>query len=131
MSDVTGGYRQTEQAAAKTAAQPAEAPRDPFRSFGIVGFVLSFFAVLNVAAFVISIIALVRSHRAGYRNRFAFAGLVISSIGLLITVILIGMAVSALVGAAQTCAQLGTGVHVVGSATYTCTSTSFYVSTNW
>ena len=34
---------------------------------------------------------------------------------------------STLVGAAQTCAQLGTGVHVVGSATYTCTPTSFYV----
>lgn len=95
-----------------------------------MGFVLSFFAVLNVAALVISIIALVRSDRAGYRNRFALAGLVISSIGVLITVILIVAAVSALVGAAQMCAQLGTGVHVVGSATCTCTPTSFYVSTN-
>lgn len=92
---------------------------------------LSFFALLNVAAFVISIIALVRSRRAGYRNRFALAGLVISSIGVLVTVIVIAMVVATLVDAAQTCAQLGTGVHVVGSSTYTCTPTSFYVSTNW
>jgi hypothetical protein len=44
---------------------------DPFRVFGIVGFVLSLFAILNFAGLVISIIALLRSKRAGYRNRFA------------------------------------------------------------
>lgn len=101
---------------------------DPFRVFGIVGFVLSLFAVLNFAGLVVSIIALVRSKRAGFRNRFAFAGVVIGGLGVLVTIVLIAVVVGGLANAAQTCAQLGDGVHVVGSATYTCAPGSFYVS---
>ncbi|WP_394552443.1 hypothetical protein ACDF64_16510 [Agromyces sp. MMS24-JH15] len=113
------------------AALPPAAPApsdDPFRVFGIIGFVLSFFAIVNIAALIISIIALVRSKRAGFRNRFALAGTVISSIGVIITIALGSLAGSTLVGAAQTCARLGDGIHVVGSSTYTCTPTSFFVS---
>ncbi|WP_022877441.1 DUF4190 domain-containing protein [Microbacterium sp. B19] len=109
------------------AAPIASPTADPFRVLGIVGFVLSFFAVANVVGLVLSLVALIRSARAGYRNRFALAGTIISAIGVLTTIIVVAVLVSTLVGAAQTCAQLGTGVHVVGSATYTCTPTSFYV----
>lgn len=101
---------------------------DPFRAFGILGFVLAFFAVLNFAGFVISIIALVRSKRAGFRNGFALAGLVISSLGILATLLIVGVFGYALIDAAQTCARLGDGVHTVGTATYTCSPGSFYVS---
>lgn len=112
-----------------TTLPPApDASRDPYRVFGIVGFVLSLFAILNMAGLIISIIAWVRSRRAGFKNRFAVAGTVIGSIGVLVTVVIAGVAGSALVDAAQTCARLGTGVHVIGSSTYTCTPTSFYVS---
>lgn len=104
------------------------APRDPFKSFGVVGFVLSLFAILNIAGLVISIVALVRSKRAGFRNRFALAGLVIASIGVLITFILIAAAVGGMVDAAQTCTRLGNGVHTVGNATYSCAPGSFYVT---
>lgn len=110
---------------------PPAAPQtavDPFRTFGVVGFVLSLFAIVNIAGLVVSIVALVRSRRAGFRNGFALAGTVISSIGVVITVIVGGIVVSTFVDAAQTCGRLGTGVHVVGSSTYTCTPTSFYVS---
>ena len=102
--------------------------RDPFHVLGIIGFVLSFFAIVNIAGLTISIIAVVRSKRAGFRNRFALAGTVISSIGVILTILVTSFAVSTLVGAAQTCARLGNGVHTIGSATYTCTPTSFYVS---
>jgi hypothetical protein len=106
----------------------SESSRDPFHVLGIIGFVLSFFAIVNIAGLTISIIALVRSKRAGFRNRFALAGTVISSIGVIITILVTSFAVSTLVGAAQTCARLGDGVHTIGSLTYTCTPTSFYVS---
>lgn len=43
----------------------ANAPRDPFKSFGLVGFVLSLFAILNIAGLVVSIVALVRSSEQG------------------------------------------------------------------
>ncbi len=118
-------------------AQPAPPPgdgqqnpqgADPFRAFGIVGFVLAFFAILNFAGLVISIIALLRSKRAGFRNRFALAGIVISGIGVLITLIIVAFIGSTLFDAAQTCARLGDGIHTVGSATYTCAPGSFYVS---
>lgn len=105
-----------------------ESSRDPFHVLGIIGFVLSFLAIVNIAGLIISIIALVRSKRAGFRNRFALAGTVISSIGVIITILVTSFAVSTLVGAAQTCARLGDGVHTIGSSTYTCTPTSFYVS---
>ncbi|WP_426321616.1 DUF4190 domain-containing protein [Microbacterium sp. E-13] len=114
--------------AAATPPVGPEAPHDPFRVFGILGFVLSLIAIMNIAGLIISIIALVRSRGAGFRNRFALAGTVIGSIGVLVTALAGGVAFTALVDAAQTCARLGTGVHVMGSSTYTCTPTSFYVS---
>ncbi|KAA9108053.1 DUF4190 domain-containing protein [Microbacterium rhizomatis] len=113
------------------AALSAGVPRssgDPFRTLGIIGFVLSFFAFVNVVALIISIIAFVRSRRAGFSNRFALAGTVISSIGVLVTVLVASFGISTLVGAAQTCGRLGEGIHRVGSSTYTCTRTSFFVS---
>jgi len=127
---------QTQQSTGSSPTVPAppsipaasEPARDPYRVLGIIGFVLSFFAFLNLAGLTISIIALVRSKRAGFRNRFALAGTVISSIGVVITIVVTSFAVSTLVGAAQTCARLGDGIHTIGSATYTCTPTSFYVS---
>ena len=127
---------QTQQSTGSSPTVPAppsipaasEPARDPYRVLGIVGFVLSFFAFLNLAGLTISIIALVRSKRAGFRNRFALAGTMISSIGVVITIVVTSFAVSTLVGAAQTCARLGDGIHTIGSATYTCTPTSFYVS---
>ncbi|MDQ7877438.1 hypothetical protein Q9R08_05550 [Microbacterium sp. QXD-8] len=101
---------------------------DPFRVFGIVGFVLSLFAILNFAGLVISIIALVRSRRAGFRNRFALAGVVVAGLGVLLTLVIVAVAGGALVDAAQTCARLGDGVHTIGNATYSCAPGSFYVS---
>ena len=105
--------------------QPA--PVVPGRTLGIVGFALSFFAVLNLAGLVLFIIALVRSKRAGSGNGFALAGIIIASIGIAIAVLIAALTIPMLVDAALTCQRLGEGVHQVGNATYTCTPTSFRV----
>lgn len=104
-----------------------EPPRDPFRTLGIVGFILSCFVIANFAGLVLSIIATVRSKRAGFRNRFAVAGTVIASVGVITTVAGMAFVGSTLVGAAETCARLGVGVHRIGHSTYTCSPTSFRV----
>ena len=108
--------------------RPADAAQNS-RVLAIVGFIFAFFAVLNIAGLVLCIIALVRSRRAGRRDGLALAGVIIAGIGVLITIIVVGVAAGALIDAAQTCARLGEGVHTIGTATYTCTPTSFYVST--
>ncbi|MGJ4844139.1 DUF4190 domain-containing protein [Leifsonia sp. Le1] len=106
-------------------------PLDPGRGLGIAGFVLSFFFLLNIVGLVLSIVGLVQSRRAGNRNGLAVAGIIIAAVGIAVTGLIVALVVPAFVDAAQTCARLGDGVHVVGNATYTCTPTSFYVSTHF
>ncbi|MCJ1674559.1 TMEM43 family protein [Rathayibacter sp. VKM Ac-2928] len=94
----------------------------------IVGFVLAFIGFLNVAGLILSLIALIRSRRAGQRNGLALAGVIIAAVGVAFIAVLLAVLVPILVDAAQTCSRLGEGVHVVGGSTYTCTGTSFSVS---
>lgn len=108
------------------------APRPvPGRGLGIAGFVLSFFVIGNIVGLILSIVALVQSKRAGRGNGFAVAGIIIASVGVALTILVIALAVPAFVDAANTCARLGDGVHTVGNSTYTCTPTSFNVSTHF
>ena len=122
------------EAATAETAEPVPTPPEPQpsapipgRTLGIVGFALSFFAFVNLVALVLSIVALVTSKRAGHRNGFAVAGVVIAGVGVALTLLILAMIVPTLVDAAQTCARLGDGVHEIGSSTYTCTPTSFHV----
>jgi hypothetical protein len=110
-------------------AAPPTATAAPGRILGIVGFVLSFFFLLDIGGLILCIIALVQARRAGRTNGLAVAGIVVSAVSIVVSAVVIILGVSALVDAAQTCARLGNGVHVVGSSTYTCTPTSFYVRT--
>ena len=100
----------------------------PGRTLGVVGFALSFFALVNMVALVLCIVAFVRGKRYGYQNGFALAGIIIASIGICIMALIAAVSVPMLVDAAQTCSRLGDGIHQIGSATYTCTPTSFHVS---
>jgi hypothetical protein len=106
------------------------APERPGRTLGIVGFILSFFGFIDIAALIISIVAMVTSKRAGHKNGFALAGIIISTVGILFTAGVIALIVPTLVNAGQECARLGNGTHVVGNSTYTCTPTSFNVYTH-
>ncbi|WP_348789860.1 DUF4190 domain-containing protein [Leifsonia sp. NPDC080035] len=102
----------------------AAPPSRPGRVLGIVGFVLSFVFPLDIAGLVLSIIAMVQSRRAGQKNGFALAGIIIASVGILFCAAILALLIPPLIEVAQTCARLGTGVHEVGNAVYTCTPTS-------
>lgn len=108
---------------------PVPAADRPGRTLGIVGFVLSFVWFVDVAGLIISIIALVKSKRAGQKNGFALAGIIISIGGILVCAGIIALIAPPLIHAGQECARLGVGTHVIGNSTYTCTPTSFNVST--
>ena len=107
----------------------AAAPARPGRVLGIVGFALSFVFPLDIAGLVLCIVAMVQSRRAGQMNGFALAGIIIASVGIQFCATILSLLIPPLVEAAQTCARLGTGVHEVGNAVYTCTPTS--VSKSW
>ena len=94
----------------------------PGRTLGIVGLVLAFLA--SPIGLVLSIVALVQSRKAGAKNGFALAGIIIGIIGTIIIVISI-IAIVALAGAAgeafnEVCGQLGSGVHEQDGVTFTC-----------
>lgn len=97
---------------------PAAAPVSDGKTLGIVGLVLAF--LFSLAGLIVSIIARGQSKKAGVSNGPATAGIIISIIGLLITVIWIIVAIagfSALMGA---CAEYGPGVHDIDGVTLTC-----------
>lgn len=114
-------------ASGESLAAGTVARRDPHFVLGIVGFALTLIALLNIVGLVLSIIAFVKSKRAGFTNGFALAGLIIGGLGVLFLVVFAAVAVPALVDAAQTCARLGDGVHELDGATYTCTPNGFNV----
>ena len=129
----------TRTAAARSPAartRPARTPpvtvstdRNPYGTLAAVGFALSMFWLLCVPALILSLMAFVRSRRLGLHSRLATAGIALSATGILVAGVLLGTAIHSTIDAAQTCDRLGHGVHVVGDSTYTCTPTSFRVTT--
>lgn len=101
-----------------------QVPSRPGRVLGIVGFVLSFVFPLDIAGLVVCIVALVQSKRAGHKNGFALAGLIISLAGILFCAAILAVMIPTVMDLFQTCGRLGNGVHHVGNAIYTCTPTS-------
>jgi len=98
---------------------PAE---NPGKVLGIVGFILAFF--VSIAGLIVSIIGMVKSRKAGYSNGFALAGIIISSIAIIVEIIVVIVLVvfsAAMFGyIAEVCQQLGPGEHLVDGITYTC-----------
>ena len=109
---------------------PRPVSTNPGFVFGLIGFILSFFFVLNIAGLVLSIIGRVKSKRAGQPSALAVAGIVISIVGILATAAVLAVSVPLLVHAGSECARLGNGVHRIGNSVYTCTPTSFNETTN-
>jgi len=100
---------------------PAAAPSStsvPGRTLGIIALIVAFPA--NVIGIILGIIALVQSRRAGAKNGFAVAaiivGAVLAVIGIILTIVFITSAAALL----STCTELGTGVWQVGDQTVTC-----------
>jgi len=95
-------------------------PENPGKTFGIVGLILGFFGPLSIVGLVLSIVGLVKSRKAGQSNGIAVAGIIVSSLVLIGTIILfvvLGVAASHLI---EVCNDLGPGMHDVDGITYTC-----------
>lgn len=124
-----------EQPAAAPAAPPAYAAAPPpqygapapatvpGRTLGIVAFVVSFFA--SLIGLILGIVALVQSKKAGHKNGWAVAAIILGSVFLVLTIILvvvfIGIAAAGAAQIAEFCAQYGTGTHETTSGlTVTC-----------
>ncbi len=90
---------------------------NPGRSLGIAGFVLSILGPLSVIGLILSIIAFVQSRKAGMKNGFALAGIIIGAALTIGGITLLTVGITSLI---QTCAELGNGVHERNGITYTC-----------
>lgn len=111
-------------------AQPSGSPQYggapsgpvPGKTLGIVGLVLAFLA--SPIGLILSIVAMVQSRKAGAKNGFALAGIIIGIIGTIVLIITI-ISIVALAGAAgeainEVCGELGSGVHEQDGVTFTC-----------
>ena len=113
------------------AAPPASSgapanPAIPGRTMGIVAFILSFF--IQLVGLILGIVALVQSRKAGHKNGWALAAIIISSV-LIVVGIIVGIAVigTAIAGAgeyARLCAEYGSGVHQINGVEVTLTCPS-------
>jgi hypothetical protein len=80
-------YGQQPYASAPPATYGAPAqPTIPGRTMGIVAFILSFF--VQLIALILGIVALVQSKKAGHKNGWALAAIIISSVLMVLGVIL-------------------------------------------
>lgn len=116
--------QQPAYAAAPPPAYGAPAPGAPVpgKTLGIVAFILSFF--LQLVALILGIVALVQSKKAGHKNGFAVAAIIISAvlmvIGIIIAIIVFAVLGTAAAELVRQCAELGPGQHVVNGITITC-----------
>ena len=81
------------------------ATQRPGRTLGIVAFILAFFA--QPIALILGIVALVMSRRAGRRNGFAIAAIILSAVLIVIAIVIIVIVATAANDAVQACSQNG------------------------
>ena len=121
-------YGQQPYAAAPPPAYGAPAsPTVPGRTMGIIAFILSFF--VQVIALILGIVALVQSRKAGHKNGFAIAAIIISSVlivlGIIFAIVFFAFVLPGLVATTQQileqCTLLGPGVHEINDLPVDCT----------
>lgn len=98
---------------------PAEGPV-PGKTLGIVAFILSFF--VQLVALILGIIALVQSRRAGLKNGWALAAIIISAVLMVVGIIITIVVLTAVFGGlAAACSELGPGTWTLDNGgTITC-----------
>ncbi len=99
-------------------------PRNnPGRTLGIVGLILAFIPFLNPVGLIFSIIALVKSKKAGMGNGLAIAGIIIgalATIGLILIIAGLVAAAPLIQEVAEFCEQAGPGPQVFNGQEITC-----------
>ncbi len=91
---------------------------DPGKTLGIVGLVLSFFTA--IIGLIVSIVALRKSKKAGFKNTPALIGIIVGVLSTVVAVIIGIVSIIAVTAVLSQCAQLGPGVHEVNGTTITC-----------
>ncbi len=90
-----------------------QGPREnPGRTLGITGLILAFIPFLNPIGLILSIVALVKSRRAGMGNGLAVAGIIVGALATIILVLVIILIIAAVPYAreiAEFCEQNGPG----------------------
>ncbi len=113
-------------------ATPAPAPNadysapvaeNPGKTLGIVGLVLAF--VANIVGLIVSIIALRKSKKAGFKNGFALAGIIISIVSIIVGTIVVisifALGAAGLGAISEACAGFASGEVITdGVTTVTC-----------
>lgn len=100
--------------------QGVAASEDPGKTMGVVGFVLSLLG-LGVISLIVSIVATTKSKKAGFKNGFALAGIIISTISIIIGTFAIIFIVLAGKSAYEYCKENGTTVkNPDGTTSYHC-----------
>ncbi|KRC42539.1 DUF4190 domain-containing protein [Oerskovia sp. Root22] len=99
---------------------PGAPAQDPGKTLGIVGLVLSIIGCTSLIGLILSIVALNKSKKAGYKNGIALAGIIVGAV-LLVGSIIALAAFGGLIGEVlEKCADLGPGTHYVDGVEYTC-----------
>ncbi len=99
------------QAAPAYAGPPAPGAPVPGRTLGIVAFVVAIF--FNIIGLILGIVALVQSRKAGVKNGWAVAAIIVG-------IILVAVFANAAGDLIQFCANNPSGVYEVNGQTVTC-----------
>lgn len=91
---------------------------NPGKKLGLIGLILAF--PFNVIGLIVSIVALRKSKKAGFKNLAAVWGIIVGLVGAIGLAILIIVSVSALAATASFCAENGAGVFENNGVTITC-----------
>ena len=91
---------------------------NPGRTLGIVGFILAF--LVSPAGIIVSAIGLAKSRKSGNKNGLALAGLILSIVFFIISIVSIVSVFGAAVALLNQCTELGGGVQQINGVPVTC-----------
>lgn len=91
---------------------------NPGKTLGLVGLILAF--PLQLIGLIVSIVALRKSKKAGFKNPAAIWGIIVGLVGTITVAIIIAVAVAAISATAAFCADNGPGVFDNNGVTITC-----------
>lgn len=90
------------------------------KGLSIAGLVCAIIPCVALVGLILSIVALVKSRKAGQSNGIALAGIIVGAVVVIGSAIAIALGIAGLIDIAQTCSDLGDGTHYVNGRTYTC-----------
>lgn len=100
-----------------TAVQPSV--EDPGRTMGIIGLILAFF--MPLIGLVVSIVARSKSKKAGHKNSLALAGIILSTVFIILTIAGVALFAFGANKTLQYCNENGAGTHTTEDGlTITC-----------